>query len=169
MDTQVLRFAVFHYLVKQLGNPSWNKMKCLSYLLQEGLGANMQQKFSLDADGPSSGEVDNTNYLLMTNDYIDMRIEPERLAYVITLKREAPEEWTDARDSERKRMNTLLKTLGSRSDPYLELISRTHYVQRQEPNNSREKVKEAVRLMMPKAQPQAIEVAHAEIERLEML
>ena len=54
MDIQVLRFAVFHHLVKQLGNPSWNKMKCLSYLLQEGLGANMQQKFSLDADGPSS-------------------------------------------------------------------------------------------------------------------
>ena len=36
MDIQILRFEVFHHLVKWLGNPSWDKMKCLSYLLQEG-------------------------------------------------------------------------------------------------------------------------------------
>ena len=147
MDTQTLRPAVLHHLVKSLGTPSQLNVQKVSYLLQEGLGVPTNYRFKMHHQGPISNKLTDVMDWMKTQGYLEIWADPGGPGYLVIVRRDAESEWEPTRKAHENHLEAILNSMGHRPHKYVELLATVHYVRRIESQETREKILSTVGAM----------------------
>ena len=169
MTDRPIRPGVLHHLVTQMGTPSRLKLQKMSYLLQEGLGIPTAYRFKMHHQGPNSDELTNVTDWMRTTGHLEIWDDPDKPGYLTIVRRDPETEWLTPAQEHEKELDHILSALAQRPDEYLDLLASVHFVQKLQPDNTREKTVETVSAMKPRIEPDSIDAAYTDLEELGML
>ena len=169
MTDRPIRPGVLHHLVTQMGTPSRLKLQKMSYLLQEGLEIPTAYRFKMHHQGPISDELTNVTDWMRGTGYLEIWDDPDKPGYLVIVRTDPEAEWLKPVQDHEEKLNHVLSALGQRPDEYLELLASVHFVQRLQPDNTREKTLEIASAMKPGIDPTRIDAAYTDLEELGML